>query len=72
VVQTFWPLMTQSSPSLTARVRRAATSEPPAGSENSWHQISSPFTAGETKRCLVSSLAKAITVGTHMPRPMVK
>ena len=55
-----------------ARVREAATSEPPAGSENSWHQISSPRIAGLTKRVLVSASAKAITVGTHMPRPMVK
>src|SRR6266404_2079056 len=31
--------MIQSSPRLSARVRRPATSDPPAGSENNWHQM---------------------------------
>src|SRR5216684_1229132 len=31
--------MIQLSPFFSARVRRPATSEPPAGSENNWHQI---------------------------------
>ena len=47
-VQIFWPLTIQSSPSRSARVRSAARSEPPAGSENNWHQISSPRSAGRT------------------------
>ena len=38
--------MIQSSPFFSARVRRPATSEPPAGSENSWHQIFSPEASG--------------------------
>ena len=33
---------------LTARVRMPATSEPAAGSEKSWHQTSSPCSAGLT------------------------
>ena len=44
-VQIFWPLMTHSPPSFTERVRRPARSEPAAGSEKSWHQISSPARA---------------------------
>ena len=54
----------------TARVLAAATSEPPEGSENSWHQISSPRSAGPTKRSLVAWSANVATVGTHMPRPI--
>ena len=34
-VQIFWPLITQSSPSRTARVRSPARSEPAPGSEKS-------------------------------------
>ncbi|MCY1529272.1 hypothetical protein D9M68_644060 [compost metagenome] len=37
-VQIFWPLTTNSSPSSTADVRRAARSEPASGSEYPWHQ----------------------------------
>ena len=41
VVQVFWPLTIQSSPSRTAEVRRLARSEPASGSENPCdHQIS--------------------------------
>ncbi len=43
VVQIFEPLSTHSSPSLTALVRAAATSEPPLGSDRNCIQISSPF-----------------------------
>ena len=39
-VQTFCPVTTQSSPSLTARVFSAARSEPASGSLKPWHQIS--------------------------------
>ena len=56
-VHTFWPLMTHSSPSFSALVRMPATSEPAAGSEKSWHQISSPRRAGPTKRLQVSASA---------------
>src|SRR3981189_3003318 len=71
VVHTFWPEISQSpepSEAGTALVRAAARSEPPEGSENNWHQISSPRSAGPTKRALVASSAKVATVGTHMPR----
>ena len=46
LVHTFCPLITHSSPSRTARVARAATSEPAPGSLNIWHQISSHVNAG--------------------------
>ncbi len=46
VVHTFWPLTTHSSPSLTPRDDSPAKSEPEPGSENSWHQISSPVNSG--------------------------
>ena len=46
VVQTFWPLTIHSSPSRTPRDDRPAKSEPEPGSENSWHQISSPVNSG--------------------------
>ena len=41
-VQIFWPSITHSSPSSTARVVRPARSEPAFGSENPWHHESSP------------------------------
>ena len=46
LVHTFWPVTTQSSPSLTARVFSDARSDPASGSENPWHQISSAVTIG--------------------------
>ena len=46
VVHTFWPVTTQSSPSLTALVFSDARSEPASGSEKPWHQISSPERMG--------------------------
>ena len=46
LVHTFWPVITQSSPSLTARVLRLARSEPASGSEKPWHQISSAVRIG--------------------------
>ena len=42
-VHTFWPFSTHPSPSRTALVCKLATSDPAPGSENSWHQISSPL-----------------------------
>src|SRR5215831_5835840 len=38
-VQIFCPLMTHSSPSRCAFVRRPARSEPAPGSEKSWHHV---------------------------------
>ena len=46
VVQTFCPVTTHSSPSLTAFVFSEARSEPDSGSEKPWHQISSPVRIG--------------------------
>ena len=45
-VQTFWPVSDHASPSRTALVRRAARSEPAAGSEKICDQISSPRSIG--------------------------
>ena len=42
-VHTFWPSITQWSPSSTARVESEARSDPEPGSENPWHQRSSPL-----------------------------
>src|SRR3954452_2903548 len=63
--------MTHSSPSFSARVRRPATSDPPAGSENSWHQTFSPDASGGRYLRFCSSPANAIMVGPHMPWPMM-
>src|ERR1700687_3406221 len=63
--------MIQSSPVRSARVRRPATSDPPAGSENSWHQIFAPDASGGRYFRFWSSPANAIMVGPHMPWPMM-
>ncbi|CAB4918758.1 unannotated protein [freshwater metagenome] len=70
VVQTFWPLTTQSSPSRTAVVRSAARSEPLAGSLNSWHQTSSARSSRARYFSCCSGVPCAMTVGPHMPIPM--
>ena len=47
VVHTFWPLSDHEPSSFwRARVCTAARSEPAAGSENSWHHTSSPWSIG--------------------------
>src|SRR3954453_6410712 len=69
VVQTFCPVTTHSSPSLTARVFSEARSEPDSGSENPWHQISSPVRIGSRLRSFCSSLPWVITTGPPMTRP---
>ncbi len=53
LVQIFWPETTNSSPSATARVRSDARSEPAFGSENPWHQMSSPDRSrgSSSRRC---------------------
>src|SRR5215204_6749314 len=63
--------MIQSSPFFSARVRSPATSEPPAGSENNWHQTFSPEASGGKYLRFCSSPANAIMVGPHMPWPMM-
>ena len=42
LVQTFWPLILHASPSRVARQASEARLLPVPGSENPWHQISSP------------------------------
>ena len=69
-VHTFCPLTVHTSPSRTARVDRLARSEPAPGSENSWHQISSPVHSGRSQRCCCSGVPKASMVGAAMPSPM--
>ena len=49
LVQIFWPV-TRQPPSPWWPVRSEARSEPASGSENSWHQISSPVRIGSRKR----------------------
>src|SRR3954466_11533168 len=63
--------MIQSSPFFSARVRRPATSDPPAGSENSWHHTFSPEASGGRYLRFCSSPANAIMVGPHMPWPIM-
>src|SRR3984885_3261122 len=63
--------MIQSSPRFSARVRSPATSDPPAGSENNWHQTFSPDASGGRYLRFCSSPANAIMVGPHMPWPMM-
>ena len=46
LVHTFWPRMSQPSPSRIARVCSPARSLPAAGSLKSWHQMSSPRSMG--------------------------
>ena len=58
------------SPSRTAVAWRLATSEPAPGSENSWHQISSPRSIGGRYRFFCSSLPHSRMVGPGMPIPM--
>ncbi len=50
VFQTFWPLITQLSPSSTAEVDSPARSDPAPGSLNSWHQVCSPVRIGASSR----------------------
>ncbi len=42
LVQTFWPVTRQTSPSRVARQVRAARLLPVPGSEKPWHHVSSP------------------------------
>src|SRR5215207_6153700 len=69
LVQTFWPVTTQPSPSLTARVLSAARSEPASGSEKPWHQISSAERIGARKRSFCSSVPQTISVGPPSSSP---
>ena len=69
VVQTFWPVTTQSSPSGTARVASEARSEPAPGSLNSWHHFSSLRTMGGRKRRRCSSVPWLNNAAAALFRP---
>src|SRR3954454_12872414 len=69
VVQTFWPVTTQSPFDLTALVLSDARSEPDSGSEKPWHQISSPVRIGLGQRSFCSALPCVITTGPPMTIP---
>ena len=56
MIQFFWPLMTQSSPSRTAVVRIAAGSEPASGSESANAGDHSPEAQRGQPLCFCSSV----------------
>ena len=60
---TFWPSITHSSPSGTARVPTLARSEPEPGSLNSWHQAASPSAIGRTNLATCSGVPCSSRVG---------
>ena len=62
LVQTFWPLTRQVSPSSTARSRNEARSLPASGSENPWHHASSPRSSGGRAQAAMAG-AKRTTAG---------
>ena len=71
VVHTFCPFSVQVPSSFwRARVCTAARSEPAAGSENIWHQTSSPWSIGPRWRLFCSSLPWAMMHGPSIPIPI--
>jgi hypothetical protein len=69
VVHTFWPLMTHSSPSSSARVLSEARSLPASGSEKPWHQAMVPFRMPGMNCCFCSSVAHCRMVGPTRVSP---
>ena len=67
VVHTFWPVITHSSPSSTARVWMLARSEPAFGSEKPWHHSSSTDWIFGRNRRFCSSVPNWISVGREQP-----
>ena len=65
--QTFWPVSRQPPSTRSARIRSEARSEPAPGSENSWHQVSSPSSDGRTNRSRCASVPCCRIVGTAQP-----
>ncbi len=57
LVQTFWPVTRQTSPSRVARQVRAARLLPVPGSEKPWHQVSSPRSSRGTMSAASSGAA---------------
>ena len=47
-----------------------ARSEPAPGSENSWHQNSSPLSSGQSQRSFCSSVPAYMRVGPAHPMPI--
>src|SRR5947209_18420705 len=60
VMNVFEPLITYSSPFLTARVLIPATSDPASGSVIPMHRIALPWIAGTTHSCFCSSDRKSV------------
>jgi hypothetical protein len=71
LVQIFCPVTRQPPSARTAFVRSDARSEPASGSENSWHQISSPVRIGRRKRSFCAGVPKSMMVGPAKSSPMV-
>ena len=70
LLHTFWPLMTQRSPSRSARVVSPARSEPAPGSLNSWHQLTRPVEdRRDEPRDLVRRCRGSRIVGAAMSSP---
>ena len=69
MVQTFWPLITHSSPSSSARVVTFDRSEPAFGSEYPWHHSSSTDWIFGRNRRFWSSRPYASSVGEKRPSP---
>jgi hypothetical protein len=63
LVHTFCPLTSQPSSVRVARQARAARLLPVSGSENPWHQVSSPRRRRGTMAAASSGGAKSIMVG---------
>ena len=72
VVNIFWPLMTHSSPSRTARVCAAATSEPASGSVNPRHDddLAARAPGEDLAPLLLGADAAWMTLATMVVVPM--
>ena len=68
--QIFDPFTTYSSPSRSARVPRAARSDPASGSLNSWQQNHLPERIGGRNRSFCSSVPALRIVGAAQPMPI--
>ena len=70
LVQTFWPSITHSPSTSSARVWMLARSEPAPGSLYPWHHSSVPATIPGRKRSRCASVPKAMSVGPSRVSPM--
>ena len=68
VVHTFCPFTTHWLPRISARVTAPATSDPLPGSENNWHQVSSPVIIGSRNFSLCISVPWARIVAAASTR----